>query len=96
MRFWLVVFILMSVVACGGEGGGPILTATDEKSENSSKQPDGASGTADISTPDLNLEEYRGAEPGSFGWPCFANDDCIEGLCVESLESFVCTQSCTD
>lgn len=46
--------------------------------------------------PDLTLAEYRGQEPGSFGWPCYTNDDCVEGLCVESFQSFVCTQTCTE
>jgi len=35
-------------------------------------------------------------EPGTFGAPCNANVDCLDGWCVEGPEGFVCTKTCQE
>jgi len=36
------------------------------------------------------------ADPGSFGWPCEVNSDCLSGFCVETWQGKVCSEHCVE
>ena len=33
-------------------------------------------------------------EPGSFGWPCLQDADCLSGYCIETADGKICTSIC--
>jgi len=44
----------------------------------------------------VDLVELEVIEPGSFGYPCEENGDCLSGFCVETWQGKVCSQTCVE
>ncbi len=40
--------------------------------------------------------EIAGPEPGTFGWPCEENADCLSSYCVETWQGKVCSTGCVE
>jgi hypothetical protein len=35
-------------------------------------------------------------EPGGIGYPCSADNDCLEGFCIQTLDGKMCTETCME
>src|SRR5690606_17166300 len=44
--------------------------------------------------PDLFEEPDAGPLPGSIGWTCESNDDCLDGWCITTANGLACTELC--
>ncbi len=80
---------------CGGNDLTPVYGTDEFNASGDSAWADG-SGQAEVTIPDLRREDDPSPQPGTFFWPCYTDDDCLDGLCVESLSAFVCTQTCQE
>jgi hypothetical protein len=91
----LIMFSALS--ACGGGAALPVTIDVIPS------QPD-AGESADLETPDF-LEDLAPVdfgstevtpEEGGFLWPCTDNTDCNSGYCIETMDGFVCTNTCIE
>ena len=94
-----VTCLLVGAVACANSDD-PGTTAPSGASDTS-----GSTVLDSIYVPDQPLQIDTGATPGGdtgeeplvsgdFGDPCYENEDCESGFCIESFEGFVCTGTC--
>jgi hypothetical protein len=89
------IWIVVIVASCGnGPDAAPVYVDNGSNENRSDIMVADASGLAEIGLPDWDLSDWVGQQSGTFGWPCYADNNCLSGRCVESLEGFICTETC--
>lgn len=48
-----------------------------------------------VSDADASADAAEVTEPGTFGWPCSSDDDCLAGPCVITDDGRICSTTCT-
>ena len=91
----LTLFATLS--ACGGGAALPVTidvipSQTDSTGVVDLETPDFL---ADLSPVDFGTTEVAPDE-GGFLWPCTDNTDCNSGYCIETMDGFVCTNTCIE
>ena len=96
--------------ACGGGGKTTIYApgilddAEDGAADDAGLMPEELPLPDDVALPDAEdvfpeLEagdvELFVEEPGSFGWPCESDADCLSGYCIETAEGKFCSAICS-
>ncbi len=88
------MLVVLPLVSCDS-GKGPVYVDAQDLASEVGPGIDDAAGYAEIGAPDW-VEPDEIAVQGAFGFPCYADDECLSGLCVESTQAFVCTEGCDE
>jgi len=90
------------LVACGGEDGGTVAdtVAPDTVAPDTGGTEDvivyDTVNPGDTGAPADTWIDPDAAEAGGFLAPCQGNLDCIDGYCVEGVDGFFCTRTCSE
>ena len=91
---WLSVLLVTAAAACSDDNP----NANQGSDAVTGSGLDGA-GTLDFQSGsdgfDIAQEDVP-PEPGTFHAPCTGNDECDSGLCIESADGKICTQTCIE
>ena len=108
MRRLFAILAALSIAACSDGGRVTLLDggAGDESETDVVAAEDIRAGKdVDLLVPSevLDLSEWQNiadarlpVEPGSFGWPCETDSDCLSGYCVITADGTKCTTACQE
>ena len=106
------LFLVLILVACGGNTDPLVSDdhAAPDLSETTSGDALQDAALPEVTLPDLrppqdlpgwdffdlNAEVELTPDPGSFGYPCQSDDQCISDFCIQTQDGRQCTVSCLD